>query len=108
MSKRKAAGGPQRETGRLEPGQFDSDPSEDTIETHTGSLYGPNGRDLPFAMTMPYAHNRVQAYRTVPKELAQIQERHKLPLWAWRVEFHSLAPDATPLGLDILGPIILG
>lgn len=83
---------------------------EETIETDTGSLLDPRNSDVVIAMTMPYSRSPEAApyYLAVPKELAEVQERHQLPMWAWRVELHSLAPDTLPMGLDILGPVILG
>jgi hypothetical protein len=102
MNKHHMAGGPSGS------GDFQPDPAEDTIQTHTGPLTDPDHVDPPFAMTMPYGRNHPQLYAAVPRELAQIQKRHRLPMWAWRVELHSLSPGAAPLGFDILGPIILG
>src|SRR5688500_4004214 len=99
MKKQRMAGGPTPWNHRSsEQVEDDSDPSEDTIETYTGALHHP---ELPFAMTMPYGQdpNTVQEYRAVPYELAQVQARHRLPMWAWRIEFHNLAPDAQPMGL---------
>lgn len=78
-----------------------------TIEKHTGMLVE---RDTVLAMTMPYQGdtNGASEYFPVPSDLAEVQTRHQLPMWAWRVEFHSVAMGAPPLGLDILGPVILG
>ena len=37
-----------------------------------------------------------------------MRDRHGLEMWMWRVELHGLGRGEPALGLDILGPIILG
>jgi hypothetical protein len=64
----------------------------------------------PFLVKAPYGlhPDSAPAYRVVPRELAEVRERHSLEMWMWRVEFHGLGRGEPALGLDILGPIIFG
>ncbi len=47
-------------------------------------------------------------YLVLPNHLAFARTGSDAPLWGWRVELHGLPQATEPLGLDILGSIVLG
>jgi hypothetical protein len=49
-----------------------------------------------------------ESYQKVPRELAEIADRHKIAMWQWRIELHGLKPGEPPLGYDIFGNVIIG
>ncbi len=48
------------------------------------------------------------SYQRIPRELAEIADRHQISMWQWRIELHGLQPGEPPVGYDIVGNVIVG
>lgn len=82
-----------------------SDPHENPRKG-TGQL---DSSRLTFESMLPAQQRQqeeAQGYLPLPKHLANIQGRAELP--AWRIELHGLSQDAAPLGLTVLGDVVIG
>lgn len=83
-----------------------SDPRSDLRKRVTGHLEASNS--IPWGASTPFGTRRgsAQIYLELPIHLARGEHFEERP--RWRLEMHGLAPKAEPLGIDIIGDVVLG
>ncbi len=83
-----------------------SDPRSELRKRVTGHLEASNA--IPWGMSNPFGLRRgsAQIYLELPIHLARGEHFEERP--HWRIEMHGLASNAEPLGLDIIGDVVLG